>query len=75
MAYSEWSVYPKGEFLQFMQMFQVYSEHQVYLYKLRHSPCCLGIFTDYDRQFHENDRDTRSQSQISSIPSSNFRRI
>ena len=55
--------FPKGKFLQFMQMSQVYRLDGVFFHKLHHPPCCLGSFTDYGRQFHEDDRDTRSQSK------------
>ena len=63
IVYSEWNVSPKGKFLQFMQIFQVYRLDRVFFHELHHPPCCLSNFSDYGRQFHEGDRDTRSQSQ------------
>ena len=52
-----------------MQMFQVYRLDRVSFHKLHHPPCCLGNFADYGRQFHDGDRDTRSQSQNEDGPS------
>ena len=46
-----------------MQISRVFSINRVFLYQLRHPPSCLGNFVDYGRQFHEDDRDTQSQSQ------------
>ena len=46
-----------------MQMFQVYRLDRVFFHELHYLSCCLGNFADYSRQFHEGDRDTRSQSQ------------
>ena len=62
-SYSEWNVSPKGKFLPFMQMFQVYRLDRVFFHELHYPSCCLGNFADYGRKFHEGDRDTRSQSQ------------
>ena len=67
--YSAWNVSPNGKFLQFMQMSQVYRLDRVFFHKLHHPPCCLGNFADYGLQFHEGDRDTRSQSQNDEGPS------
>ena len=41
---------------------------RVFLHKLHHPPCCIGNITDYGRQFHEGDRETRSQSQYEEGP-------
>ena len=49
-------------------MFQVYRFDRVFFHKLHYPPCCLGNFADYGRQFHEGDRDTRSQSQSEEGP-------
>ena len=51
-----------------MKMSQVYNLNQVFFHKLHH-PCCLGNFADYGRQFYEDDRNTRSQSQNEEKPS------
>ena len=46
-----------------MQMSQVLGINRVFLYKLHHPPRYSGNFADYSRQFHDDDRDTWSQSQ------------
>ena len=46
-----------------MQMSQVLVINRVFLYKLHHPPRYSGNFADYSRQFHDDDRDTWSQSQ------------
>ena len=59
-----------------MQASEVFSINRVFFHKLHHPPCCLSNFPDYGLQFHEDDRNTRSQSQneegLSSIPSRDF---
>ena len=52
-----------------MKMSQVFSINRVFLHKLHQPPCCLGNFADWRRQFHDYDRDTRSQSQNEEGPS------
>ena len=42
---------------------QVLSINRVFLYKLHHPPRYSGNLADYSRQFHDDDRDTWSQSQ------------
>ena len=61
-------------------MSQVLSINLVFLHKLYHPSCYLSNFVNWDRQFHEDDRDTWSQSQNEEGPSrlslqSDFRRI
>ena len=52
-----------------MQMPQVFRLDRVFFHKLHHPPCCLGNITDYSRQFHEGDRESRSQSRYEEGPS------
>ena len=63
IVYSEWNVSPKGKFRQFMQI------SRVFFHKLHHPSCCSGNLADCGRQFHENDRGTRSQSENEEGPS------
>ena len=46
-----------------MQMPLMFSVIRVFFHKSLHLPRCLDNFAEYDRQFHEDDRDTLSQSQ------------
>ena len=59
-----------------MQMSEVFSINRVFFRKLHHPPCCLSNFPDYgchyDCQFHEDDSDTRSQSQNEAEPTRPF---
>ena len=46
-----------------MQISLVFSINRVFCHNSHHPPRCLDNCADYGRQFHEDDRDTRSQSQ------------
>ena len=60
---SEWNVSPEENFLVFIEISLVFSINRVFFHKSHHPPRCLDNCADYGRQSHEDDRDTRSQSQ------------